>query len=495
MNMTVRTRYGKVEGFRENGLGKYLGIPFAKQPVGELRWKRARECEKWEGTMQAAAYGPAAFQDEDGEYLGADECLTINVVRPEEGDKLPVFVWIHGGGYMNGSAGDPLYHGDSFAKDGIIYVNFQYRLNVIGFYDFSSYKGCESIESNRGLSDMIMALKWVHENIEAFGGDPEKVTIGGESAGGAAVTTLMAVPSVKGYFQQVIAQSGVCNCVMTPQMQKKNVDLFLEGMGWGQENLYEKLISADPFEMIRGARYQERVHQYRYPGIFEPGPVIDDLLPKRPLDAIRDGCALGVKLVIGNNLHEGTMFVHPDQTGFPNSWEMIHDMFADNENLDGYEAIKAYYEDPLKEEKYGQAFVHFATDYAFEMPALKIALAQKEYADTWMYRFEFVSDSARKSGMLSSHAFDLPCIFNVKDHPFSRMFFNGETPEAIEQIIKDMHIPWANFIKNGTPDRKNWPVFTGEISPVRIFAHQTHTEILDRSKLLRVWGDMRFYEG
>ena len=494
MNTIVKTKYGTVEGFTENGLLKYLGIPYATQPVGPLRWKRARECEKWEGTYSAKEYGPVAFQDDKGEYAGSDECLTINVVRPAEGEKLPVFVWIHGGGYMVGSASDTMYQGDAFAKDGVIYVNFQYRLNVLGFYDFSTYKGCEEIESNRGLSDMIMALKWVHENIEAFGGDPHKVTIAGESAGGAAVVTLMAVPTVKGYFSQVIAESGLCNCVSTPQTQRKNVDMFLEGMGWQEEGLYEKIIAADPFDLVRAARYQERVHQYRYPGIFEPGPVIDDLLPRRPLDAIKDGCAEGVKLIIGTNLHEGTMFVHPENTGFPNSWEMVHEMFEKNGNLDGYEAIKEYYDDPAKEEKHGNAFVHFATDYVWEMPSMKAASFQSNYADTWMYRFEYMSKYAKETGMLVSHAFELPCVFAVKDHEFSQVFFDGETKEDVEQIIQDVHSVWVNFVKSGEPDQGNWPKYEGEVSPVRIFDHTTRTEILDRTQLMHIWGDMRFYE-
>lgn len=493
MEKTVITKYGTVEGFEENGLIKYLGIPYAKQPRGELRWKRAMECEPWDGVLEAKQYGPVAWQDDKDVLQGDDDCLTVNIVRPKEGKNLPVFVWIHGGGYMCGSCSDTLYHGDTFAQDGVIYVNFQYRLNIPGFFEFSTYKNCEHIETNRGLSDMIMALKWIHENIEAFGGDPQKVTIAGESAGGAAVVTLMAVPSVKGYFQQVIAESALCNCVMTTQMQRHNVDMFLEGMGWSEDELYEKLMTTHPLEWIKGARYQERVHQYRYPGIFEPGPVIDDLLPKRPLDAIKDGCAKDIKLIIGTNLNEGTMFVRPEDTGFPNNWEMIEQMFDINGHKDAYDAIKKYYDDPDKTEKYGSPFVHFATDYVWEMPSVKCALAQRQYADTWMYRFEYLTKSAKESGMLVTHAFELPCVFGVKDHEFSQIFFEGETKEDADQIIYDMHQSWIDFVKNGAPS-KAWTKFEGDIPPVRIFKHGSQTVQLDRRQMMNVWGDMRFYE-
>ena len=495
MGKIVEIQYGKIEGIETDGLIKYLGIPYAVQPAGELRWKRARECAKWNGVFQAKTYGPAAIQENQGQRCGSDECLTINVVRPPEGENLPVFVWIHGGGYVCGSASDRLFHGDSFARDGIIYVNFQYRLNVLGFYDFSTYRGCELIESNRGLSDMVMALKWVHENIMAFGGNPDKVTIAGESAGAAAAVALMAVPAAKGYFQQVIAESALCNCVMTPKTLRKNMDLFLEGMGWDEDNLYEKLTKADPFDLIKGAQYQGRLHQYRNPGIFQPCPVVDDLLPERPLDAIRDGFASGIKLLIGTNLHEGIEFVKDNNTGFPNSWDMIYEMFQKNGNLDGYEAVKEYYADIEKVDKFGNAFVHFATDYAWEMPSIKAALYQSKYADTWMYRFEYITQYAKDVGTFAAHAYELPCVFKAVDHGFGKMLFGGEEEDDVRRICKDMHDSWVYFAKNGTPDPKNWPRFEGEVSPVRIFDHHTRTVVMDRASLMRVWGDMRFYEG
>ena len=188
------------------------------------------------------------------------------------------------------------------------------------------------------------------------------------------------------------------------------------------------------------------------------------------------------------------MFVRPEDTGFPNSWDMVREMFEKNGNLDGYEAVKAYYDDPHKEEKYGDPFVHFATDYVWEMPSIKAAMFQSAYADTWMYRFEFMSRFAKDTGMLVTHAFELPCVFGVKGHEFSKVFFEGETEEAANQIIRDMHTPWIHFVKNGAPDPETWPKFEGEVSPVRIFDHVTRTEKLDRTELMRVWGDMRFYE-
>ena len=493
MRLQVETKSGVLRGIEENNLLKYLGIPYAKPPKGDLRFRRAQPIGHWDGIFSADHYGDMAVQFGENGVQGSEDCLTLNVVRPQEGEKLPVFVWIHGGGFMTGSASDPLYSGESFARDGIVYVSIQYRLNLLGFFDFKMYPGCEDFETNRGLSDMIVALQWIHENIEAFGGDPNNVTIGGESAGGAAMIMLLATPSVKGCFQKVIAESGIANCVMTLETTKVNMDLYMEGMGWSVEDL-QKLRTLPIEELLRGIDLVNKKHSYLNPGMFLPGPVIDDLLPERPIEAIRKGSAEGIRLIIGTNLHEGTMFVHPENTEFPNSWEMIRDMFEKNGNLDGFEAIRAYYSRQDFDRFFGNPFVHFATDYAFEMSSIKVADAQRIHGATYMYRFEFLPESAIRNGMLVSHAFELPCVFDVEDHVFSRLFFDGETPETCRKIVADVHMPWVNFIKTGEPDPENWPPFEGFKGPVRVFDRQTHTEAMDRSELMRVWGDMRFYE-
>ncbi len=483
----VETTAGKVKGYLRDNKIEYLGIPFARPPVGELRFKRARAAASWEGIFEAKEYGAPSVQLDGETCKGSEDCLTVNVQRPAEGENLPVMVWIHGGGYNTGCASDPLTAGDAFVKAGIVYVSLQYRLNVLGFYDFTTYPGCEDFESNCGLSDQILGLKWVHENIAAFGGDPERVTIFGESAGGASVVNMLAVPSVRGCFQQVIAESALPNCVMTHETARKNIDLFIEGMGWTEEDL-PKLRTIDPFELQKGNSYVASKHQYENPGIFLPGPIQDDLMPERPIDAIRNGSAEGVKLMIGTNMHEGTMFVHPDNTGFPNCWSMIAEMFEKNNHADALPSVIDYYHSSSND-----PFIEFATDYAFQMPSVKVADAQRKYADVWMYRFEFVSKSGEKTGWKASHAFELPCVFGVRDHEFSRFVFDGESQETFEKLTSDIQTPWINFVKNGDPG-EFWPKVTGYLSPVMIFDRESKVRQLDRRLLMDVWGDMRFYE-
>ena len=513
----VKTTTGLVRGVEREGRIDYLGIPYAEPPVGVLRFKRSIPKTPWEGVFDAKDYGPSPVQYNNGRVMGEEDCLTVNVQRPLSGDKLPVFVWIYGGGYNTGYSSDEMYRGEAFVRDGVLFFSFNYRTNILGFYDFSTYPGCEDFESNRGLSDQILALNWIRDNVEAFGGDPERITIGGESAGGASVTNMLVCPGVKGCFTQAIIESGLPNCVMTHQTARENIDLFLEGMNWTEKEL-PLLRTMDPHLFLLGHEYVQAKHQYKNPGMFLPGPVIDDLLPMRPIDALRGGAAEGVRLIIGTNMHEGTMFVHPENTGFPNSWAMIAQMMEKNGNADALPGMIGFYHQDGRDyfslfkdaavsmssslppltgdirQIGGDAFIRFATDYAFEMPAVKVASAQKQFTpDVWMYRYELVTKSGVETGWKASHAFELPFVFEKTDHPFTHFMFDGEDPALFAKMAADIHGDWVRFIKTGEPN-PDWARFEGADSPVRIYDRQTRTERLDRRHLMQIWGDYRFYE-
>ena len=518
----ANTTLGKVQGYERDGMIEYLGIPYAEAPVGPLRFKRSIPHAPWTDIYEARTYGPAPIQYNNGVVIGDEDCLTVNVQRPLEGDKLPVFVYIYGGGYNTGYSADEIYRGDAFVRDGIIFFSFNYRTNVLGFYDFTTYPGCEDFDSNCGLSDQILALNWIHDNAQAFGGDPDRITICGESAGGASVINMLACPGVKGTFQQAIAESALPNCMMTHQTARQNIDLFLEGMNWTEKDL-PLLRVMDPRLFLVGNEYVASRHQYKNPGMFLPGPVQDDLMPVRPIDAIRGGCAEGIRLIIGTNMHEGTMFVHPENTGFPNSWTMITQMMEKNGHADALPAIVKFYH-PSGNDTFriftdsakslasvtppltgdvrqlgGDPFIRFATDYAFEMPAVKVAAAQKQYAnDVWMYRYELVTKSGIETGWKASHAFELPAVFCNKTHGFSHFVFDGEPYDVFDKISEQLHGRWVNFVKTGEPslDKSSldWPRFEGADSPVMIFNRECAAEQLDRRHLMETWGDMRFYE-
>ena len=515
--LIVKTTSGQVRGVEREGRIDYLGIPYAKPPVRELRFKRSIPIDPWEGIFEAKEYGNPPVQYNNGVVMGDEDCLTVNVQRPLEGDHLPVFVWIYGGGYNTGYSSDEMYRGEAFVRDGILFFSFNYRTNILGFYDFTTYPGCEDFDSNCGLSDQILALNWIRDNVEAFGGDPERITIGGESAGGASVVNMLACPGVKGTFTQAIVESGLPNCMMTHQTARENVVLFLEGMHWTEKDLHH-LRTDDPHMFLIGHEYVTAKHQYKNPGMFLPGPVLDDLMPVRPIDAIRGGSAEGISLIIGTNMHEGTMFVHPENTGFPNSWTMIVEMLEKNGNTDRLPQIVGFYHEsgmdhfrlfrdnavsmasalpPLTGDARqigGQPFIRFATDYAFEMPSIKVAQAQAKYTkNVWMYRFELVTKSGIETGWKASHAFELPFVFEKPDHPFSHFELDGEPQGLFDKMSKEIHGDWVSFMKTGCPN-PNWDRFENACSPVRIYDRESRTEVLDRRHLMEVWGDMRFYE-
>lgn len=491
----IETHSGKIEGHIRDGMLEFLGIPYAQPPIGELRFKRALPIKPWSGVFEAKQYGPVAPQFDRGEMRGEEDCLSLNIQRPLEGEHLPVFVWIHGGGFNTGSASDGIYDGQAFAKKGILFVSIQYRLNVLGFYDFTMYEEAEGFESNCGISDHIEALRWIHENIAFFGGDPKKVTIAGESAGGTAVTNLMAIPAVKGMFQQVIAGSAIPRGVFTKKHAKINMDLYLEGMGWQSSDL-NRLHTIHPYDMQKGNTYIAEHFQERNPGIYLPSPVVDELIPLKPIEAIERGSASGVKLMIGTNLHEGSMFVRKENTVFPNSWEMIEEMFAKNGQQEAFHRIKEYYEKGGHEDFNGmdEAFINFATDYAFQVPAMQVAEAQKSFGEVYMYRFELVTDFGRKSGTKVSHAYELPLVFANKDFGFSKVILEGMTEEEVERAIESIHGPWVNFIKTGNPGVEGWTPYEGPCSNTYIVDEKSHIQKLDRSQLLKVWDQLRFYE-
>lgn len=492
----VKTSSGTVKGYEREGLAEYLGIPYAKPPVGELRLKRAVP-NRWEGVFDAKEYGPPSVQLEDGKLTGSEDCLTLNIRTPLNAENLPVLVYIHGGGFNTGAASIKLYEGRAFASKGIVYVSIQYRLGVWGFYDFSAYPEGGDFDSNCGVSDQILAMQWIHENIAVFGGNPEQITIAGESAGGTSVLNMMAAPAAKGTFQQAIISSAIPNAYFSREMSKRDTDLFLEGMDWTADDI-PKLKEIGAFEVIKGNEYMAENHQYRNPGIFLQSPVIDDLLPKRPMEAIKEGGAAGIKVLISTNKHEGTMFVRPEKTCFPNSWDMIEEMFRKNGCEASFPAVKAYYEpyNEIEINGVGMGFINFATDYAFEVPALQLARAMKEYGDVWMYRFDFASNFMTKIGLLAGHAMELAYEFDEKEFGFMAEEMRHSQKDIACRLTDEMHRAWVRFVKDGDPLEGAWPQYEDHdgVGLVRVYDETTSIRELDRSAVMKLWENLKFYQ-
>ena len=207
----VMTEYGLVQGSSEDGLTVYRGIPFAAPPVGDLRWRPPQPAARWEGVRQATKFAPDPYQG-DGKGNVSEDCLYLNIWTPAKSAdaRVPVLVWIYGGGFSFGSTSTPVHNGEHLARKGVVLVSINYRVGPFGFlaHPELSAESPQHVSGNYGLLDQIAGLRWIRKNIAAFGGDPDKVTIFGESAGGIAVSMLCASPLAKGLFRGAISQSG-----------------------------------------------------------------------------------------------------------------------------------------------------------------------------------------------------------------------------------------------------------------------------------------------
>ncbi len=501
MDTKVQTIYGTVEGFKEDGLNKWFGVPFAKPPVDELRFRRALECENWMGTKECKKHGNKPIQFSPlasrraPKYIKVQEnedCLYLNIWRPDnEKKKLPVFIWIYGGGFSVGECSDPTYNGSAFAKDGILYVGFNYRVGVLGFYDFTIYDK-DRFDSNCGLSDQIMALKWVKENIEAFGGDSNNITIAGESAGGSSVCNLLAAPSAKGLFHKAISESGLPGCVHSKNSTKYNMDVFLEQMNLIPETV-SRLREMEVQTMKNPSQYIQANICRLYPGIFQQGPVIDDLLPESAVYAAAKGNADGVKLIIGTNHDEGSLFMQ--MKWFPHTWEMVETMCRFNHCEEKLPELYKLYN---KKGNLRNQLNLLAKDRAFLVDSIKVADGQSKYNDVWMYRFDYAPVLLKLTGFNAMHGCEVPLTLNTMDTiGFFGKAWAGTSKKIKDKLIREMHTAWVNFARTGNPNGHldfTWEKYEPDKRKTIIFDKHSHMEENPEEANFQVWRDIYLFQ-
>ena len=323
MDIDVRTQQGVVRGRMDEGVATFKGIPYAAPPFGANRFRPPQPAERWDGVREAFNFGPTVpkppyFPPFDTllpePAIPGEDCLNLNIWTPDVGRSgLPVMFWIHGGAFANGSSAIPQYDGSHFARDGVVCVTINYRLGADGFL----FMG-DGI-SNLGLLDQIAALAWVQENIAAFGGDPNKVTIFGESAGAMSVSTLLSMPRAKGLFRRVIAESGAGHHVISPATAQRVGGYLAEKLGVAATR---GAIAAVPVDRLLMAQVELSGDAFANP---DPGrwgevaanlmpfePVVDgDTLSARPIDSIVAGAGSGVDVLIGTNTDEHRLFMVP----------------------------------------------------------------------------------------------------------------------------------------------------------------------------------------
>ncbi|PJJ65659.1 carboxylesterase/lipase family protein [Compostimonas suwonensis] len=478
--LDVRVSGGVVRGVREGAVRAWRGIPYAAPPIGPLRFRSPRAVEAWTGIRDGAHFGTIATQTYRGQLrrvgpgaASGEDCLTVNVLtaaehgcergarhrRPHRG--LPVMVFIHGGGYSNGSSQDFSGQGEGFARSGeVVYVSFNYRLGALGYLDFTRYSTADRpIESNLGLRDQLAALRWVRRNIRAFGGDPHSVTVFGESAGGNAVTTLMAMPSARGLFSRAIAQSSPADAVYSPELAARWAEEFVEILRPGASHTADAaasaITSADAAQLVTASLALQARTPDSYPGTFCLAPVVDGvLLPERPMDAFRAGRAHRVPLIIGTNDREGSIFRGRIDI-IPRSSGRIRALFQRAPAPSRAPMRDAYPGLPAR-----HAAADFGGDYAFWYPSVKVAEFHARFAPVHAYRFDIAPRLMHIVGLDATHGIEMFALSDRTDEPIVRAMGVLGGREPFSQAGERMRQHWLRFARSGAPDA-GWPGYTG----------------------------------
>ena len=474
--LDVRVANGLLRGVRERGVLSWRGIPYAAAPVGDRRFRAPQPAPPWSGVRDAGHWGLIAPQSHKGQFRGAhpsvpqgEDCLNLNVIVPDEQmspgstrqDALrPVMVFIHGGAYSVGSSREVPHQGEGLVRrGGIVYVSLNYRLGALGYLDFTRFSTPEHpFESNLGLRDQVAALRWVRENIRSFGGDPDAVTLFGESAGGNAVTTLMTVPSAAGLFHRAIAQSAPPNAVYPSDLTTRWADDFVNSLlggvapgSYSAEDAARRLRSAEPAALAAATTALTVRAPDQDPGTIPLCPVIDgDFLPERPLDAFRDGRAARIPLIIGTNAREGSLFSGRIDI-LATTPPRIRAIFKKTTKK-AKKALKAQYPGiPAL-----RAALDFGGDYSFWYPSVKVGERHSRYAPVYFYRFDAAPRLLRWMGLDATHGLELFPLFDRLDGWFGRGMTMLGGRRAFQAIADRMQGWWLGFVHDGVP-AADWP--------------------------------------
>jgi para-nitrobenzyl esterase len=486
----VQTKAGQIRGSVENGAAVFRGIPFARPPVGDLRFRAPEPPERWEGVRDATAFGPQApqadFPGEPRPTTSADtgEWLTLNVWTPDvEARTLPVLVWIHGGAYLFGSAAQEGYDGGRFARSGAVFVSCNYRLGTEGFAQIPG------APANRGLLDAVAALRWVRDNVERFGGDPANVTVFGESAGAGVISALLAMDSAAGLFRRAIPQS-VPGTFFTPALATDVTKAIAAAAGVAPT--YEALSQADPMRLAE-AQMAVAVRMKEFPR-WGPvrltdtpfSPVVDgEVLPRAPWRALLSGVARDVELLTGHNRDEYRLFLAMSgRLGKITSGEAetVLDAFAPApDGAAGYR--KAY---PAADA--GRLYELVFSDWLFRMPTLHLAQAHAASGGkTFLY--ELRAEAPGGGGVFGAcHALDIGLIFGGPGAAGGVL--TGEHPPAEFTALGDlMRSEWLRFASCGEP---GWPVYGTEHRATRIYDLEEDVTPYPEEASMHLWERHQF---
>jgi para-nitrobenzyl esterase len=459
---TVEIAAGALRGSEHDGVRTFLGVPYAEPPVGALRFRAPRPVSPWTGERDATKWAPRAPQPEltGRGFTGDEDCLYLNVYAPEPPGSYPVLVWIHGGGGVMGAPHQ--FDASAYARRGVVVVTVAYRLGVLGMLHLPGVA-----DSNLSLRDQVAALEWVRDDIGAFGGDPGRVTLAGQSNGGRTVGTLLAVPATRGLVHQAIVQSGtgVGSVVHTPAEGAEIASAVLSELDASPDDL-----ATLPVKRILEA--QQRVSAVSGTKVTYRVVVGDELLPRPPLEGVRE-----VPLLIGTTADEEDLFSWLQSGGAKllGVGSTMLDASAVEKAVAAYTDLLDWPEDQIRNRA--------LTAGDWWIPAIRFAERQP---NAWMYRLDW-RIAPRGRGLGAVHGLDLPLMFDDIRNRNWRFLFAGRTfpAERMQAVATEMFDAWVRFIATGDP---GWPRYTTADRVTRLF-DDVSTTVSDPDREQRLLWD------
>ncbi|MFD9405792.1 carboxylesterase/lipase family protein [Streptomyces sp. NPDC059989] len=489
----VRLAAGAVRGSREAGVAVFRGIPFAEPPVGALRFAAPRPVRGWDGVRTAVSYGPPPPQgghfgmDALSQAAAGDDWLTVNVWSPDPGPGagLPVLVWIQGGAYTIGMSGLPEYDGGRLARAGVVLVTFNYRVGLEGFGQF------EGAPANRGLLDQVAALEWVRDNIGAFGGDPDRVTVFGQSAGAGSVAALLAMPRAAGLFGRAVAQS-VQGTFFSPELAADIAASCAAELGL--RPTVTDLSAVDPARLsaagdavgAKMAQWADRWGPITHRAIPFSPVVEGDVLPVTPWQALADGAGRDIELLVGHTRDEQRLLTALEGLLGQVTQEQAAtalDVFGPGQDgarryLDGHPAAGP-----------DELYELVQSDWLFRMPSLHLAEAQAA-AGGRAHVYELTWPAPGMGGALGAcHGLDVPLVFGNLDRGQPAMLIGeAPSPEA-EALSARMRAAWTAFAAHGDP---GWPAYDTDRRLVQLFADRPAVTAYPEESSRLIWQHHAF---